>query len=50
LRLVGRAEVESIIAEQGAVVTHCEFCNRRYTFDAAAVHGLFAAAPPATRH
>lgn len=50
LRLVGRAEVESIVAEHGAVVTHCEFCNRRYAFDAAAVRGLFAAAPPATRH
>lgn len=54
LRLVGRTEVEDIVAEHGAVVTHCEFCNRRYAFDADAVRGLFAApppaAPPATRH
>lgn len=42
LRLIGRAEVESIVAEQGAVVTHCEFCNRRYAFDADAARALFA--------
>ena len=42
LRLIGRTEVESIVAEQGAVVTHCEFCNRRYAFDADAARALFA--------
>jgi molecular chaperone Hsp33 len=50
LRIIGRAEVESIVAEQGSVSVHCEFCNRRYAFDAIAVGLLFPAAPggPAT--
>lgn len=43
LRLIGRAEVESILAEHVAVSVHCEFCNRRYAFDAAAARMLFAA-------
>jgi molecular chaperone Hsp33 len=53
LRLIGRAEVESIVDEQGAVAIHCEFCNRRYAFDADAARALFGprtgSAPPA-RH
>ena len=34
LRMIGRTEVESILAEQGQVGVTCEFCNRSYTFDA----------------
>src|SRR5438477_844657 len=30
LRLLGNAEVESILAERGIVGVDCEFCNRRY--------------------
>ncbi len=41
LRLLGRAEVDSIIAEQGAVVATCEFCNREYRFDPADLETLF---------
>jgi molecular chaperone Hsp33 len=41
LRLLGRAEVESILAEQGMVGLTCEFCNRRYTFVASAARALF---------
>jgi len=41
LRLVGRAEVLCIVAADGEVAVHCEFCNRRYAFDAAAARALF---------
>jgi len=41
LRLLGRAEIESILAEQGMVGLTCEFCNRRYTFIAADARALF---------
>ena len=52
LRILGRAEVDSIIAEQGSVSVHCEFCNRRYAFDAMAVGLLFSAGngAPTTPH
>lgn len=43
LRMVGRDEVESILAEQGVIEVHCEFCNRRYRFDAVDAAQLFAA-------
>lgn len=41
LRGLGRAEVESIIAEQGEAVVTCEFCRRPYRFDAVDAAGLF---------
>jgi molecular chaperone Hsp33 len=54
LRMLGRDEVRAIIAEQGTVEVRCEFCNRRYGFDAVDAEQLFAAAvttaPSATRH
>jgi molecular chaperone Hsp33 len=53
LRMIGRDEVESILAEQGRVSVTCEFCNRRYTFDAGEARALFDAAGGAvgaTRH
>jgi len=46
LRLLGTAEVESILAERGMVGVDCEFCNRRYEFAAAEARALFAAADP----
>jgi molecular chaperone Hsp33 len=51
LHMLGRAEVESIIAERGQVEVCCEFCNQPYRFDRAEAAALFA--PPtahATRH
>jgi molecular chaperone Hsp33 len=42
LRGLGREEVESILAEQGAVVIRNEMCNHEYRFDAAAIARLFA--------
>jgi len=54
LRMLGRDEVRSVIAERGEVEVHCEFCNRRYAFDAVDSEALFAAeiatAPARTRH
>ena len=41
-RMLGRAEIESILAEQGMVGVTCEFCNRRYSFVAADALALFA--------
>jgi molecular chaperone Hsp33 len=34
LRMLGEEEVNSILAEQGAVETGCEFCGKSYRFDA----------------
>jgi molecular chaperone Hsp33 len=57
LRLIGQAEVESILDEQGSVSIHCEFCNRRYAFDADEARAVFggddagaAHLPLPTRH
>lgn len=54
LRMLGRDEVRSVIAERGEVEVHCEFCNRRYAFDAVDSEAIFAAdiaaAAARTRH
>lgn len=44
LRGLGREEVESILAEQGAVTVTCEFCRRPYRFDAVDAARLFVPA------
>jgi molecular chaperone Hsp33 len=41
LRGLGREEVESILAEQGAVTVTCEFCQKPYRFDAVDAAKLF---------
>ena len=41
LRGLGAAEVDSIIAEQGAVTVTCEFCQRPYRFDGVDAQRLF---------
>ena len=43
LRMLGRAEVEDILVEQGRVGVTCEFCNREYTYAAADARALFDA-------
>lgn len=43
LRMLGHTEVQSILQEQGNVDVHCEFCNRRFTYDAVDAEQLFAA-------
>jgi molecular chaperone Hsp33 len=59
LQMLGRDETDSILAEQGHVEVHCEFCNQRYEFDTVDVAQLFhggelspnvAAAPSQQRH
>ena len=42
LQSLGRAEVESILAEKGEVVIRNEMCNHEYRFDREAVETLFA--------
>jgi molecular chaperone Hsp33 len=55
LRSLGREEVDSIIDEMKEVTVTCDFCNRRYVFDAVDVAQLFASgetepAAQTTRH
>lgn len=45
LRMLGREEVESILAEQGRVSVACEFCGNRYEFDPVDAEQLFAGEP-----
>jgi molecular chaperone Hsp33 len=47
LRMLGREEIESILAEQGSVGVRCEFCNAPYAFDAIEGAELFLSEPPA---
>lgn len=42
LRMLGREEVDSILAERGDVEVHCEFCNQRYVFDRVDADAAFA--------
>lgn len=49
LRSLGEDEIDSILAEQGQVETHCEFCNRRYVFLAAELGSRTVEGGP-TRH
>lgn len=49
LSMLGRAEVESILAERGQVEVNCEFCNQRYSFDGNEAAALFAGSTGSTR-
>jgi molecular chaperone Hsp33 len=42
LRMLGRDEVDAILAERGEVEVHCEFCNQRYVFDRVDADAAFA--------
>lgn len=54
LKMLGRDEVDHIIAEQGKVEINCEFCDKQYRFDAVDVAQLFSRSKhleaPASRH
>jgi len=57
LRMLGKEEVESILAEQGAVETVCDFCAKPYRFDAVDCLQVFktdllsdATRPPSSGH
>jgi molecular chaperone Hsp33 len=52
LKGLGRAEVDSIVAERGEVEVGCEFCGTQYRFDAVDVGELFTPEidqPPGSR-
>lgn len=42
LRAMGKAELDAILAEQGAIEVDCDFCNRHYHFDAIDTEQLFS--------
>ena len=42
LRLLGKQEVESILAELGKIEVNCDFCNKQYRFDAVDAGQLLA--------
>ena len=42
LRSLGRAEIASILAEEGFVTIRNEMCNHEYRFDAAMIDAVFA--------
>jgi molecular chaperone Hsp33 len=54
LRMLGLAEVRSILEERDDVEVTCEFCNRTYRYDKVDAEQLFASThqshPSATRH
>ena len=50
LRIAGRTEIESILAERIEVVVTCEFCNHRYAFAEAEARAVFAPEVSSTRH
>lgn len=41
LRTLGRKELETILAEQGAIEINCEFCHQHYSFNAEDIEQLF---------
>ena len=47
---LGRQELDSIIAEQGEIVTHCQFCNREYRYSPADIASLPIASGGAASH
>ena len=42
LQMLGRDEVDSILAERDMIEVHCEFCNQRYEFDKVDAGIIFA--------
>jgi molecular chaperone Hsp33 len=51
LRMLGRDELDSLLTDDGHVELNCEFCNRAFRYDEAAVNAaLGGAAPNATMH
>jgi molecular chaperone Hsp33 len=42
LRMIGREEVDQILAEREEIEVHCEFCNERYVFDKVDADAVFA--------
>lgn len=47
LHMLGKDEVDSILAERSQIEVNCEFCNKRYEFDAVDAAALFTSEPVA---
>ncbi len=54
LRLLGKQEVEGILAELGKIEVNCDFCNKQYVFDAVDATQILASdltiKPSAAKH
>ena len=50
LRIAGKAEIESILAERDDVVVTCEFCNRSYAYAQDEARALFAPQVSSVHH
>jgi molecular chaperone Hsp33 len=50
LRIAGKAEIESILAERGDVTVTCEFCNRSYAFAEGEARAVFAPQVSSAHH
>ena len=48
LRMIGREEVDEILAEREEIEVHCEFCNERYVFDKVDADAVFTEVPAVT--
>lgn len=46
LKMLGKAEVESMLTEQTVIDVHCDYCNQQYTFDAIDSAALFSSDQP----
>jgi molecular chaperone Hsp33 len=43
LRMLGREEIDSALADLGSLAIDCDFCGQHYAFDAVDCAQLFAA-------
>lgn len=46
VRMLGAAELDDLLQEQGRVELTCEFCNRAFQYDAAAVEAILSGLTP----
>ncbi|TFW18713.1 Hsp33 family molecular chaperone HslO [Duganella callida] len=46
LKMLGREEIESVVAEQGHVGVNCDFCGKHYEYDKVDCAQLFASSDP----
>jgi molecular chaperone Hsp33 len=49
VRMLGEEETKTLLADQGHVELTCEFCNRTFRYDEAAVDAMLRGAPPSAR-
>ena len=47
MRMLGARELEALLAERGEVALTCEFCNRRFRYDAADIDAILSGQTPA---